>query len=109
MCKSKLHKKDQGTFFAATSSSVLSWLQFFSFFLSLFFSTKKSTLIRLHLPHAEGGFGVTFNDVTKDAAFYTTTSRFVAWLGAFPQERQQLWLSMTVRRRSVRSLNHRLT
>lgn len=35
---------------------------------------------------------VTFNDVTKDAAFYTTTSRFVAWLGAFPQERQKLWL-----------------
>ena len=23
---------------------------------------------------------------------YTTTSRFVAWLGAFPQERQGLWL-----------------
>jgi hypothetical protein len=46
----------------------------------------------LHLPHAEGGFGVTFNDVTKDAAFYTSTSRFVAWLGAFPQERQELWL-----------------
>ena len=46
----------------------------------------------LHLPHAEGGFGVTFNDVTKDAAFYTTTSRFVAWLGAFTQERQELWL-----------------
>jgi hypothetical protein len=46
----------------------------------------------LHLPHAEGGFGITFNDVTKDAAFYTTTSRFVAWLGAFSQERQGLWL-----------------
>jgi hypothetical protein len=46
----------------------------------------------LHLPHAEGGFGVTFNDVTKDAAFYTWTARFVAWLGAFPQERQELWL-----------------
>jgi hypothetical protein len=46
----------------------------------------------LHLPHAEGGFGVTFNDVTKDAAFYTTTSRFVVWLGAFSQERQELWL-----------------
>jgi len=46
----------------------------------------------IHLPHAEGSFGVTFNDVTKDAAFYTTTSRFVAWLGAFPQERQKLWL-----------------
>ncbi len=37
-------------------------------------------------------FSVTFNDVTKDAAFYTTTSRFVAWLGAFSQERQGLWL-----------------
>jgi hypothetical protein len=47
----------------------------------------------LHLPHVEGGFGVTFNDVTKDAVFYTTTSRFVVWLGAFSQERQELWLS----------------
>ncbi len=28
----------------------------------------------LHLTEAEGGFGVTFNDITKDAA---TTSRFV--------------------------------
>jgi hypothetical protein len=46
----------------------------------------------LHLSHDEGGFGVTFNDVTKDAAFYTTTSRFVTWLGAFSQERQELWL-----------------
>jgi hypothetical protein len=34
----------------------------------------------------------TFNDITKDAAFYTTTSRFVALLGAFSQERQNLWL-----------------
>ena len=31
----------------------------------------------LHLPHAEGGFRVTFNDVPKDGAFYTTTSRFL--------------------------------
>ena len=46
----------------------------------------------LHLPHAERGFGVTFNDITKDAAFYTTTSRFVTWLGAFSPERQSLWL-----------------
>ena len=46
----------------------------------------------LHLPHREGGFDVTFNDVTKDAAFYTSTARFVAWLGAFPQERRELWL-----------------
>ncbi len=30
-----------------------------------------------------------FNDITKDASFYTTTSRFVAWLG---EERQDLWL-----------------
>ncbi len=44
----------------------------------------------LHLPHAEGGFSVPFNCVTKDAAFYTTTSRFVAWIGDFPQERQDL-------------------
>ena len=46
----------------------------------------------LYLPHSEGVFGVTFNDVTKDAAFYTTTSRFVSWIGVFPQERQDLWL-----------------
>ncbi len=31
----------------------------------------------LILLHADGGFGVTFNNITKDAAFYTTTSRFV--------------------------------
>jgi hypothetical protein len=48
----------------------------------------------LHLPHTKGGFGVTFNDVTKDAAFYTTTSRFLDWFGVFSQEREEgLWLS----------------
>ncbi len=46
----------------------------------------------LHLPHVEGGFSVPFNCVTEDAAFYTTTSRFVTWIGAFPQERQELLL-----------------
>ncbi len=46
----------------------------------------------LHLPHTEGGFGVSFNCVTKDDAFYTTTSHFVSWMGAFSQERQKLWL-----------------
>ena len=46
----------------------------------------------LHLPHTEGGFGVTFNCVTEDAAFYTTTSRFVVWIGVFSQERKKLWL-----------------
>jgi hypothetical protein len=45
-------------------------------------SSKARAHMVLHLPHAEGGFGVTFNDATKDAVFYTTTSRFVAWLGA---------------------------
>jgi hypothetical protein len=41
----------------------------------------------LHLPHAEGGFGVTFNDVTnvtKDVAGYTSTSRFVSCLALSP-------------------------
>ena len=46
----------------------------------------------LHLSYAEGGFGVPFNDTTKDAAFYTSTSRFVAWLGVSPQHRQVMWL-----------------
>ena len=46
----------------------------------------------LHIPDDEGGFGVPFNCVTKDAAFYTTTSRLVVWFGVFPQERQKLWL-----------------
>jgi hypothetical protein len=46
----------------------------------------------LHLPHAQGVFGVSSNDLSRDAAFYTTTSRFVAWMGAFSQERQGLWL-----------------
>ncbi len=47
----------------------------------------------IHLPHTDGGFGVSFNCVTKDAAFYATTSRFVSFLGTFSQERQRLWLS----------------
>jgi hypothetical protein len=38
----------------------------------------------LQLPHTEGGFGVPFNCVTEDAVFYTTTSRLVACLRAFP-------------------------
>jgi hypothetical protein len=32
----------------------------------------------LHLSHTEGVIGVTFNDITKDVVFYTTTSRFVS-------------------------------
>ncbi len=47
----------------------------------------------LHLPHDQGSFGVSFNDVSRDVVFYTTTARFVAWMGAFSQERQGLWLT----------------
>jgi hypothetical protein len=35
---------------------------------------------------------VPFNCVTKDDAFYTTTSRFVSWIGALSQPSQELWL-----------------
>jgi hypothetical protein len=35
----------------------------------------------LHLSYDEGVFGVTFNDVTEDVVFYSTTSRFVVWFG----------------------------
>jgi hypothetical protein len=58
-------------------------------------STKDWAHMCIHLPHVEGGFGVTFNDVTKDTAFYTTTSpspRNVRSCGCLPQERQKLWL-----------------
>jgi hypothetical protein len=44
----------------------------------------------LHLPHVQGGFGVPFSRYT---VFYTTTSRFVSWMGTFSQERHGLWLS----------------
>ncbi len=47
-------------------------------------SSKVWTHIVLHLLHVEGGYGITFNDVTKDTAFYTTTSRFVTCLGILP-------------------------
>ncbi len=40
-------------------------------------SSKAWVHMVLHLPHDEGGFCVTFNDITKDDAFYTTTSPFV--------------------------------
>jgi hypothetical protein len=41
-------------------------------------SSKDWAHMCIHLPHAEDGFGVTFNDVTKDTVFYSTTSRFVS-------------------------------
>ena len=57
--------------------------------------SKSWSHVVLHLPSAEGGFGVTFHDIvadiTMDTAFYTST--FVAWLRAFPQHRQVMCLS----------------
>jgi hypothetical protein len=55
-------------------------------------SSKDWAHMVLHLPHDEGCFGVPFNCVTKDAVFYTTTSRFVSLMGGFSEARQELWL-----------------
>ena len=46
----------------------------------------------MHLPHDEGGFGVCSSNITMNAAYYTSTSRFIAWLGTFTQDRQNLWM-----------------
>jgi len=40
-------------------------------------SSRVWTHMVLHLSHPEGGYGVTFNDVTKDSTYYTVTSLFV--------------------------------
>ena len=43
-------------------------------------SSKAWAHMCIHLPHAEGGFGVQFNDVTKDAAlYYDFTLCGLAW------------------------------
>ncbi len=42
-------------------------------------SSKDWAYMCIHLPHAEGGFGVTFNDVTKDAAYYYIMLCGLAW------------------------------
>ena len=41
-------------------------------------NNKAWTHIVLHLPDTDDGFGVTFNYITKDTVFYTTTSTFVS-------------------------------
>ena len=46
----------------------------------------------LHLPHEQGGFGVTNNTVSRHAALYASTARFVAFLGTFSRDAQQVWL-----------------
>lgn len=47
----------------------------------------------MHSPHDEGGFGVCANRVSRLGAFYSTKARFVAWLGQFPAEAQDIWLN----------------
>ena len=46
----------------------------------------------MHSPHAEGGWGVCANRVSRLAALWNTKARFVAWLGHLPQEAQAIWL-----------------
>jgi len=48
--------------------------------------------MRLHESHAEGGFGVSHNTITRHAVSYTTNARFVAFLGTFARPVQQVWL-----------------
>jgi hypothetical protein len=73
-------------------------------------SSKAWAHMLLHLPHAEGGYGVTFNDVTKDAAFYTTASRFVQWpgLGLFPRDVSGLGCQRTILIFGTHPHGHRL-
>ena len=51
--------------------------------------------ISLCMSHDDDVFGVTFNVIVRSTVFYTSTSRFVSWLGVFPQDRQVLWLPLT--------------
>ena len=46
----------------------------------------------MHSPHAEGGWGVCANRVSRLAALWNTKERFVAWLGHLPKEAQAIWL-----------------
>ena len=46
----------------------------------------------LHLPHEHGGFGITSNAIARKAAFYTTTARFLAFVGSLPSANQPLWI-----------------
>jgi hypothetical protein len=48
--------------------------------------------MHLHESHDEGGFGVTNNVITHNAASYTTNARFVSFLGTFDSPAQQVWL-----------------
>ena len=45
----------------------------------------------MHSPHAEGGWGVCANRVSRLAALWNTKARFVAWLGHLPKEAQAIF------------------
>jgi len=45
-----------------------------------------------------GGFNVTNNTVSRHAALYASTARFVAFLGTFSRDAQQVWLRSSSRR-----------
>ena len=42
----------------------------------------------IHLPHDHGGFGITSNVISRKAALYTTTARFIAFVGTLPLANQ---------------------
>jgi hypothetical protein len=43
-------------------------------------------------PHENGGFGITPNTIPRTAAYYTTTARFVAFVGSLPSANQLIWI-----------------
>ena len=48
--------------------------------------------------HAEGGFGITPNALTRISAFYTSTARFVQWggqLGEVARSNYFPWVELT--------------
>ena len=50
----------------------------------------------IHLPHELGGFGITSNVISRKAALYTTTARFIAFVGTLPLANQSTWLPDTL-------------
>ena len=44
-----------------------------------------------HLPHDHGGFGITSNVISRKAALYTATARFIAFVGTLPLANQSTW------------------
>jgi hypothetical protein len=46
----------------------------------------------IHLPHDHGGFGITSNVISRKAALYTATARFIAFVRTLPLANQSTWL-----------------